>query len=288
VRLPLIELGTSAYPSALATALAITAAKVPRSIPRSAGWCRFEEGAASLVVGHCSLLNNTARHIEVARDAMVEALRDMRSIVLCLFVCCWVSCDATRRPQDRQKKEIGSFFHRRVMRDRVFDLDEESRKAHAFMESLRLNEVHELSHYMEPKLVEISEPQKPQIQQIFVPPSLDELRERVTRATFTGKGDHAKVIEMLDDFDNLMSGRPTRAELQKRKESVWGWTKPMKALRDRMRRSSVEPVVSWFMKREARSTSRKRVAPEEIRSQQGTSSALAAIQVATPTPTSWP
>lgn len=107
------------------------------------------------------------------------------------------------------------------------------------------NVLKESMHYFSPKLIEISTPSAPQIQSVLVPPSLEELREKLLQAKFAGKGDHTKVMEMLDDFDRLMSGRLTKAQAQKR--YGWAW-KVLEKLRPM--RMVIERPMASLLRRE--------------------------------------
>ena len=107
------------------------------------------------------------------------------------------------------------------------------------------NSLKESMQYFSPKLIEISTPSEPQIQSVLVPPSLEELREKLLQAKFAGKGDHEKVMEMLDDFDRLMSGRLTKAQAQKR--YGWAW-KVLEKLRPM--RTVLEPLMASLLRRE--------------------------------------
>ena len=90
-----------------------------------------------------------------------------------------------------------------------------ARRGAGLLRDLRANLVIDCKFYFMPKLVEISDPERPTIESVLQPPSLEELRARIEAATFTGKGDIDTVIEMLDDFDRMLKGGLTSDQQSK-------------------------------------------------------------------------
>lgn len=53
------------------------------------GWCNFEQGAATLVVGHMSAFKRTAKIFEVMGEAMREGFMQMLGYVIFVFLLFW-------------------------------------------------------------------------------------------------------------------------------------------------------------------------------------------------------
>ena len=221
------------------------------------GWCNFEQGAASLVVGHMAALRRIASAIQIFREALHEGFHQMLGILMFFLLCCGGFCatlcrerdqskvsDSQRAKRAKQQEDRARLFYRYVLRDAA-PVKPEQRRAEArqLLKELGANKVTASRHYFAPKLVEISNAAEPQIVDTTRPPSILELRRTVEGAVFAGKGDHLMVVQMLDDFDKLMSGKLTKEKAAKR----YKW---VRKARERVESAFVEPTVGRALRRE--------------------------------------
>lgn len=143
-------------------------------------------------------------------------------------------------------------FYQYVVRDEVPPTSSQRQeRVIKFLKELTGNRVLASKHYFAPKLVEISDPRSPDVIEITSPPEMSELRGRIMNAKFTGKGDHEKVIEMLDDFDKLMRGDLTKEKADKRYGCI-------RRTRAKAAAVVIEPTVGRMLKREKTRTFARR------------------------------